>query len=97
MKKAFLFLFVSLISTSIFAIELNCISNNGAAADRELKYISDQKVNFCPDRIGLGSPEEEGMTIANIVYVKKAGRFPVKCIYRDYTGTDTSCTFVSKD
>ncbi len=97
MRKAFLSLMIVFVSSSAFAISLNCTSNNDAASDRELKFISDQKVNFCPDRIGLGSPDEKGMTIANIVYVKKEGRFPTKCIYRDYTGTDTYCTFVSQN
>lgn len=97
MKKTFLFCSLVLVGSSAFAINLKCTSNNDAVADREIKFISDQRVNFCPDRIGLGTVEEKGMTVANLVYVKQDGRLPSSCRYRDFTGNDTTCTFVPQN
>ena len=52
MKKTFLFCLVSFISASAFAVNINlkCTSNNDVILDKEIKYISDQKDYFCPDR-----------------------------------------------
>ncbi len=97
MKKTFLLCSLALVSSSVFAINLKCTSDNDAVADREIKFISDQRVNFCPDRIGLGSIEEKGMTVASLVYVKQEGRLPSSCRYRDFTGNDTTCIFVPQN
>lgn len=95
MKKVFLFFFASLISSSLFAINLRCTSNNEPVTNQEIKFISDQKVNFCPDRIGMGAVDECGMTISNLIYVNKdETTLPTGCIYRNHLNVETICVFV---
>ena len=94
MKKTFLFCLVSLISASAFAVNLKCTSNNDVILDKEIKYISDQKDHFCPDRLGIGATDEHGMTISNLIYIKQEGTTPpTGCIYRNHLNVETSCVF----
>ena len=97
MKTLFLICLVAVVSSSAFAINLKCTSSNDAVMHKDIKFISDQKVSYCPDRIGLGSTEEQGMTIFNLVYVKKDGNYPSQCLYHDYANIETSCTFVPQN
>jgi hypothetical protein len=95
MKKTFLFCAVFFISSSVFALNLKCTFNDNVVVDKEIKFISDQKVNFCPDRIGIGAVDEHGITISNLIYVKQDGTTsPTGCIYRNHLNVETSCVFI---
>jgi hypothetical protein len=95
MKKVFLLCLIATIGSTAFAINLKCTSNNETIIpDKGIKFISDQSINFCPDRIGLGSSEEQGMTISSLVYVKKENNITAGCLYRNHLNIETSCTFI---